>query len=72
MNGSLLLWSLVAYLLEHPAKDWPYRWHWKKVLPERRGLPCKVTARGKMNSVRVEFPDGYVVITSRFAVRLRR
>lgn len=31
-----------------------------------------VTARGAMNSIRVEFPDGFAVITSRFAVRKRK
>lgn len=68
---SLLFWHTVAYFLDHPKKEWPYKWHWKKVLPERKGLPCKVTARGKLNNIRVEFPDGYITITSRFAVRKR-
>ena len=48
---------------------WPYIWFWKAVLGERKGQSCKVTARGKMNSIRVEFPDGFKVITSRWAVR---
>jgi len=46
-----------------------YIWFWKKKLPGRKGQPCKVLKRGKMNSVLVEFTDGYKVITSRFAVR---
>ena len=49
--------------------DYPYVWYWKRKLPDRKGQPCKVTARGSMNSIRVEFPDGFAVITSRFAVR---
>ena len=71
MNGSLVGWALVAWFLEHPPKEWPYKWWWRKNLPDRNGLPCKVTARGKMNSIRVEFPDGFTVITSRYAVRKR-
>jgi hypothetical protein len=46
-------------------------WFWKTRLPERNGQPCRVLARGKMNSILVEFEDGFTVITSRFAVRKR-
>ena len=35
----------------------------------RKGQECRVTARGKMNSCRVEFSDGFVMITSRNAIR---
>jgi len=45
-------------------------WFWKTRLPERKGQKCRVIARGKMNSIRVEFEDGYNVITSRFAIRM--
>ncbi len=45
-------------------------WFWKSRLPDRKGQPCKVLARGKMNNILVEFVDGYKVVTSRFAVRL--
>ena len=44
-------------------------WYWKSRLSERKGQPCRVLARGKKNSILVEFEDGYRVITSRFAVR---
>lgn len=37
--------------------------------PERKGQPCRVLARGRMNSCLVEFEDGYRVVTSRFFVR---
>ena len=47
----------------------PYQWFWKSRLAERKGLPCKVLARGKMNSILVEFEDGYKVVTWRYAVR---
>lgn len=56
------------------ADDWcqqcegfPYRYHWNRC--NRKDWPCKVTARGKMNSCRVEFPDGFKMITSRNAIR---
>lgn len=48
---------------------WTHIWFWRALLPDRKGQPCRVTARGKMNSIRVEFPDGFKVITSRHAVR---
>lgn len=35
----------------------------------RKGQRCMVTARGKMNSCRVEFEDGFKMITSRNALR---
>ena len=47
----------------------PYLWYWKKWLPERKSQPCRVIVRGKMNSALVEFPDGYRVVTSRWAIR---
>lgn len=46
---------------------WPYIYAWNRC--GRKGQPCRVTARGKMNSARVEFPDGFVMITSRNAIR---
>ncbi len=48
-----------------------YTYRWRRVLGgvARFGQPCRVTARGRMNSVRVEFDDGWRAITSRNAVR---
>ena len=46
-----------------------YRWRIRTRLPERFGQTCWVTARGALNSVRVEFPDGFWCITSRWSVR---
>lgn len=48
-----------------------YIWFWKTRLPERKGQPCRVVARGRMNSILVEFADGYRTLTSRHAVRKR-
>jgi protein gp37 len=45
----------------------PYVYRWDR--QGRKGQPCCVTARGKRNSIRVEFPDGYVMITSGNAIR---
>jgi len=44
-------------------------WFWKARLPLRKGTSCRVLARGRKNSVLVEFEDGYKVITSRNTVR---
>lgn len=45
-------------------------WYWRARLPERKGEPCRVLARApKMNSILVEFKDGFKVVTSRYAVR---
>ena len=46
-----------------------YFWH-RPEGASRKGQLCAVTARGKMNSIRVEFADGFRMITSRNAVRL--
>lgn len=47
------------------------KWYWRKRLPERKGEPCRILARGTMNSVLVEFEDGHRVVTSGWAVRKR-
>ena len=46
-----------------------WQWWWRKFLPERRGQRCRVLARGKRNSILIEFEDGWRVVTSRYAVR---
>jgi len=45
----------------------PYIYRWDR--QGRKGQPCNVMARGKFNSIRVEFADGYVMITSGNAIR---
>lgn len=55
------------------AMKYDMTWYWRKK-PEgqnRKGQHCRVVARGRMNSIMVEFEDGYRVITSRYAVRER-
>ena len=51
---------------------YPYAWYWRKNLPERKGQPCRVLVRGKMNTILVEFEDGFKTTASRYAVRLRK
>lgn len=48
-----------------------HTFRWRRLLggQDRYGQPCRVLARGRMNSVQVEFPDGWCAITSRNAVR---
>jgi hypothetical protein len=42
-----------------------YWWHKQG----RKGQPCRVTARGALNSIRVEFADGTIMITSGNSIR---
>ena len=53
-------------------KKYPYFWRVKTRLPERKGMSCRVLARGKKNNALVEFEDGYKVITSWYFVRKRK
>lgn len=47
-------------------------WRVRAKLPERFNQPCRVLARGRMNSILVEFADGFRVLTSRNFVRKAR
>ena len=51
-----------------PALTYIYRWY----RMGRKGQPCAVLARGKLNSCLVQFADGHRAITSRNAVRRRK
>jgi hypothetical protein len=51
------------------ARDPTHVWHWRAKLHERKGQRCHILARGRLNSILVEFTDGYRAITSRWAVR---
>lgn len=44
-------------------------WRVRTHLPERFGQPCRVLARGQMNSILGEFAGGEVLVTSRWYVR---
>ena len=49
--------------------EFPYLYRWNRM--GRKGQPCKVLVRGKMNSCLIEFPDGHQAVTSRNALRKR-
>jgi hypothetical protein len=51
------------------VSDFPYVWFWRAKLGERKGQRCRVWARGTMNSIGVEFEDGYRTVTARYAIR---
>lgn len=60
----------------HPSRTqtgvpvtYSYVYFWSR--QGRKGQPCRVIARGKLNSCCVEFEDGYKMITSRNAIRRR-
>ena len=45
-------------------------WYWRARLPERKGQRCRVLVYAPaMNSIAVQFEDGAVYITSRYAAR---
>lgn len=49
-----------------------HTWYLRATLPERKGHPCRVVARGNgkgPRNVLVEFADGLRVVGTRFSVR---
>jgi hypothetical protein len=56
-------------MTEAKARPFDHVWWWRARLPGRKGQKCRVLVRGRMNSILVEFEDGYRVVTSRYAVR---
>lgn len=52
--------------------EYPYLWHWRLRLPDRKGQRCRVVCRGTMNSALVEFADGFRAVVSRNALRKPR
>jgi hypothetical protein len=50
-----------------PGRLGPYIYFWNR--QNRKGQRCWMTARGAMNSCRLEFDDGFKMITSRNAIR---
>ena len=61
-----------ARQLAMPYPAFNHVWFWLARLPERKGQCCAVLARGRMNSILVQFQDGFRVVTSRHAVRRLR
>jgi hypothetical protein len=58
--------SVAVATEQSAAGEYPYVYRWNRC--GRKGERCKVTARGTLNSCRVEFADGGVIITSRNAL----
>jgi hypothetical protein len=60
-----------------PILDYPYIYHWANLpkigpIPERadhKGKKCRILARGKRNSIQLEFEDGHRTITSGNSIR---
>ena len=52
-----------------PSRESTHAWHWRKYLPHRKDQRCSILARGKLNSVLIQFEDGEKVVTNRYAVR---
>jgi hypothetical protein len=50
--------------------DFAYIYRWDR--HGRKGQPCAVLCRGKMNSCLVRFADGYTMVTSRNAIKRRK
>lgn len=48
---------------------WPYLYRWGR--HGRKGQWCRVWARGSMNSVGIEFVDGYRLVTSGNSLKRR-
>jgi len=46
-----------------------YAWGNNDLRKQYKGRSCRVLARGKMNSVLIQFEDGFKMITSRYAVK---
>jgi hypothetical protein len=47
--------------------DFAYVYRWNR--QGRKGQRCRLLIRGKMNSILVQFPDGYTMVTSGNAIR---
>ncbi|HEV8189485.1 MAG TPA: hypothetical protein VGP83_17150 [Pyrinomonadaceae bacterium] len=51
----------------HTESAFPYIYRWHRM--DRKDQRLRVLARGKMNSVLVEFEGGYIAVTSGNALR---
>jgi hypothetical protein len=49
--------------------EYIFKWGNNQLRDAFKGRPCVVLARGKMNSVLIQFEDGFKMITSRYAVK---
>jgi len=73
-EGKSLLGALIEILRKEEAAeskpDYIYSWGNNSKRETMKGRKCRILARGKMNSILIEFTDnGQREITSRYAVR---
>lgn len=61
--------AALAERLLDTAEPFPYVWFWRVKHGDRKGQRCRMWARGTMNSVGVEFEDGFRTVTARYAIR---
>lgn len=62
-------YRLESERLAPPRDEFPYVYRWNR--QGRKGQPCRVLAKGELNSCAVVFPDGYQMVTSRNALKRR-
>ena len=57
--------------IDLPRYDYVWTWKPSSMRPmNRKGHRCRILVYGRMNSIMIEFEDGYRVVCSRNAVRL--
>lgn len=72
-NGELFSPPLGHQAPRHdPEPTLTHYWRLRTRLGDRHGQHCRILARGKLNSLEIEFADGSRHIVSRFAVRKRQ
>lgn len=67
----------MAEMIEKENAAYCYAWGPRLSIPgmpvlDRKGEPCDVIARGRMNSALVRFSDGFTAVVSRNALRRLR
>jgi hypothetical protein len=51
------------------GKVYKYLWGNNELRAKYKGKYCVILARGRMNSVLVQFEDGHRIITSRYSIK---
>ena len=58
--------------MERAKEEWALVWGWRKWRPYRYGQAVRIVAEGNMGSVLVQFEDGELVRTQKWAVRPKK
>jgi hypothetical protein len=54
--------------MHHPSTaEQMYVYRWNRM--DRKGQRCRIVARGKMNTVQIEFEDGFIAFVSGNSLR---